>query len=49
LVRKEERRASMMSYFWDSKIEKVYRLKFSKKDNREEFVDYIGKLMVDQF
>ena len=35
LVRKEERRASMMSYFWDSKIEKVYRLKFTKKDNRE--------------
>ena len=37
----------MMSYFWDSKIEKSYKLKFCKKDNREEFIDYIGKLMVD--
>ena len=39
----------MMSYFWDSKVEKVYKLKFAKRDNKEEFIDYISKLMVDQF
>ena len=39
----------MMSYFWDSKNEKVFRLKFSKKDNKEEFMDYITKLMVDNY
>jgi len=39
----------MMSYFWDNKIEKVFRVRFSKKDNKEEFIDYISKLMVDQF
>lgn len=49
VVKKEERRHSMMSYFWDSRTDKVYRFKFSKKDSKEEFVDYIGKLMIDQF
>lgn len=39
----------MMSYFWDSKADKVYKLRFAKKDSKEEFIDYIGKLMVDQF
>lgn len=39
----------MMSYFWDNKVEKVYRIRFAKKDNKEEFMDYISKLMVDQF
>ncbi len=39
----------MMSYFWDSRVEKVYKLKFAKRDNKEEFIDYISKLMVDQF
>ena len=34
VVKKEERRGSMMSYFWDSKVEKSYKLKFCKKDNR---------------
>ena len=37
----------MMSYFWDSRPEKVYRVRFGKKDSREEFMDYITKLMVD--
>jgi hypothetical protein len=36
----------MMSYFWDSKAEKVHRVRFSKKDNKEEFLDYIAKLML---
>ena len=39
----------MMSYFWDSKPDKVYKLRFAKKDSKEEFIDYIGKLMIDQF
>lgn len=34
IVKKEERRGSMMSYFWDSKVEKTYKFKFFKKDNR---------------
>ena len=38
-----------MSYFWDDRADKVYKFRFGKKDSREEFVDYIGKLMVDQF
>ena len=38
-----------MSYFWDNKVEKTFKLKFYKKDNKEEFTDYIAKLMVDQF
>lgn len=47
VIKKEERRNSMMSYFWDSRPEKVYRVRFGKKDSREEFMDYITKLMVD--
>lgn len=39
----------MMSYFWDNKVDKIYRIRFAKKDNKEEFMDYISKLMVDQF
>jgi len=37
----------MMSYFWDNKVEKIYRIKFGKKDSQEEFMDYITKLMID--
>lgn len=47
IVKKEEKRNSMMSYFWDNKLEKVFRVRFSKKDNKEEFMDYITKLMID--
>ena len=39
----------MMSYFWDNKVDKVYKIRFAKKDNKEEFMDYISKLMVDHF
>lgn len=49
IVKKEEKRNSMMSYFWDNKVEKVYRVRFSKKDSREEFMDYITKLMLDHY
>jgi hypothetical protein len=35
IVKKEERRGSMISYFWDSKNEKTYRVKFSSKDAKE--------------
>lgn len=49
VVKKEERRHSMMSYFWDNKVEKLYKLRFAKKDNKEEFIDYITKLMIDLF
>ncbi len=35
IIKREERRASMMSYFWDSKVDKVYRIRFAKKDNKE--------------
>lgn len=37
----------MISYFWDNKVSKVYRIRFNKKDNKEEFIDYITKLMID--
>lgn len=30
-------------------MDKVYRVKFNKKDNKEEFIDYITKLMVDYY
>jgi hypothetical protein len=39
----------MMSYFWDNKIDKVYRIKFNKKDSKEEFMDYITKLMIGNY
>jgi hypothetical protein len=39
----------MMSYFWDSKVDKLFKIRFAKKDSKEEFIDYITKLMVDQF
>ena len=39
----------MMSYFWDNKVDKVFRVRFAKKDSKEEFMDYIYKFMVDQF
>lgn len=35
IIKKDEKRHSMMSYFWESKIEKVHRIKFSKKDSKE--------------
>lgn len=35
IIKKEQKRNSMISYFWDNKIEKVYRIKFNKKDNKE--------------
>jgi hypothetical protein len=49
IVKKEEKRNSMMSYFWESKADKLYRIRFAKKDNKEEFMDYITKLMVDNY
>jgi len=49
IIKKEEKRNSMMSYFWDNKVEKTYRIRFAKKDNKEEFIDYIRKLMIDLF
>ena len=45
VIIKEEKRASMISYFWESKNDKIYRLEFPKKDSREEFLDYINKLV----
>lgn len=44
LVMKDEKRNSMLSMFWESKNDRVYRLEFQKKDAREEFVDYISKI-----
>ncbi len=41
---KDEKRNSMLSMFWESKNDRVYRLEFQKKDAREEFVDYISKI-----
>lgn len=38
-----------MSYFWDNKNDKTYRVKFPKKDNKEEFLDYITKLINDHY
>lgn len=35
IIKKEERKHSMMSYFWDNKIDKVHRIKFHKKDSKE--------------
>jgi hypothetical protein len=34
IIKREEKRNTMMSYFWDNKIDKIYRIKFSKKDNK---------------
>lgn len=44
MIVKDERRASMLSYFWEAKSDKVYKLEFAKKDSREEFLDYVCKL-----
>jgi hypothetical protein len=49
VVKKEEKRGSMMSYFWDSRVEKVYRIRFGKRDSREEFIDSVAKLMIDNY
>jgi hypothetical protein len=49
IVKKEERKHSMISYFWDNKIDKVHRIKFGKKDSKEEFMDYITKLMIGNY
>ena len=35
----------MISYFWESKNDKIYRVQFYKKDSREEFLDYVNKLI----
>lgn len=44
LILKDERRGSMLSYFWETKNDKVYRLEFAKKDSREEFMDYLSRI-----
>jgi uncharacterized protein (DUF2225 family) len=49
IVKKEEKKHSMMSYFWDNKIDKVHRIRFAKKDSKEEFMDYITKLMIGNY
>lgn len=41
---KDDKRISMISYFWETKNDRVYRIEFPKKDSREEFMDYIRKL-----
>lgn len=46
LVLRSEKRNSMISYFWESKNERVYRVEFGKRDSREEFLDYVRKLRV---
>jgi hypothetical protein len=35
MVIKDDKRGSMMSYFWESKNDKVYRVEFQKKDTRD--------------
>jgi hypothetical protein len=35
----------MISYFWDTKNEKAYRIRLPSKDAKEEFCDYVKKLM----
>lgn len=44
LVIKDEKRNSMISYFWESKNDRIYRIEFQKKDSREEFLDYVAKI-----
>ena len=44
MVIKDERRASMLSYFWETKNDKIHKFEFAKKDSREEFLDYASKL-----
>jgi len=35
LIIKSEKRNSMISYFWENKTDRVYRVEFNKKDSRE--------------
>ena len=45
IIKKTDRKGSMMSYFWDNnKHITVYKIKFAKKDTAEEFVDYFKKI-----
>lgn len=37
----------MISYFWDTvskSNERMYRIQFLKKDNREQFIDFVKKI-----
>lgn len=34
----------MISYFWETRNDRIYRIEFNKKDTREEFMDYIKKI-----
>ena len=44
VIKKSDRKGSMMSYFWEQKPEAVYKVKFQKADSKEEFIDYIRKM-----
>jgi hypothetical protein len=35
IVIRDEKRGSMISYFWESKSDKCYRVEFLKKDTRD--------------
>lgn len=44
--RKDDRKRSMMSFLaWDNKLLDAVQLRFPKKDTREEFCDYIRKIL----
>jgi len=44
IVIKDEKRGSMISYFWETRNDRVYRIEFGKRDAREEFMDYVRKI-----
>lgn len=35
IIIKDERRGSMISYFWEPRNDRIYRVQFQKRDARE--------------
>lgn len=44
-VKEEKKKGGMMSFLWDQKVDFGVQLKFSKKDTKEEFSDFIRKML----
>lgn len=44
-IKEEKKKGGVMSFLWDTKVDFGVQLKFGKKDTKEEFCDFIRKMV----
>ena len=44
-IKEDKKKGGMMSFLWDTKVDFGVQLRFAKKDNKEEFSDFIRKMV----